>query len=111
MFSAPTDEDNGIEIQIPVREDDIREFRQKAESFFVYWKVVPVFRGQEVRISQPKVILEGDGWRVTDENYTGPVAIMGNIGYPLNMNAIKWTDKDRDVQSIMSVHHAAFGLG
>jgi len=112
MFSAPTDEDNGIEIQIPVREDDIREFRQKAEAFFVYWKVMPVFRGQEVRISQPKVILEGDGWRVTDENYTGPVAIMGNIGYPLNMNAIKWTDKDRDVQSI--IQHSVwvdFGIG
>lgn len=101
MHSAPTDEDNGIEIQIPVAEGDIREFKHKAEEFFPYFKVTPVFRGTEVSIEKETVIFEGKGWRMYGDNYTTAVAVMGSIGYPLSQSAIKWTDDDRDAQAML----------
>lgn len=101
MHTTDTDEDDGIEIQIPVNEGDIRAFRDKAQEFFKYFKVTPVFRGQEVKIEKDTVIFEGEGWRMFDARRTESVAIMGNIGYPLNRQAIKWTDNDRDVQAMM----------
>tara|TARA_R110000737_G_scaffold242865_3_gene254025 strand:- start:786 stop:3008 length:2223 start_codon:yes stop_codon:yes gene_type:complete len=112
MHTVETDEDDGIEIQIPVDENDIHAFRQKAEEFFRYFKVTPVFRGQEIQIQKQNSIFEGKGWKMFSNGYTDAVAIMGNIGYPLNVNAIKWTDLDRDLKSMIGQNiHVDFEIG
>ena len=40
-----TDEENGIEIVIPVKSDDYSEFYNKATKLYKYFKVIPNVRG------------------------------------------------------------------
>jgi hypothetical protein len=80
LGSEPTDEPNGVEISIGVREDDVEDFHSKAENLFKYFKVKPEIDGADFKFEARVPIMEGKGWRV----FSGTsVAVMGNIGYPL----------------------------
>lgn len=96
-----TDEDNGLEVVINVRKDDIDNFRKIAMNFYRYWDVMPNIEGfsdedyKNIR-GNDVISLSGNGWAILNENkhswdrrQNGTVAVMGNIGYPIQWNSIK----------------------
>lgn len=98
-----TEEENGIEIVIPVREEDTEEFVSKAEGLFRYFKVTPIIKGtSQFEYSQKKVMFQGDNWTWFKNDgdrwssrYENPKAIMGNIAYPFDFLDLNLTDDER----------------
>lgn len=95
--SDVTDERDGLEIIINVRNEDIHTFRDLAMSFYKYWDVMPDIEGftadeyNAIRGSD-KIALSGNGWSIMQRDsyyHNGKsVAVMGNIGYPINWNSV-----------------------
>ena len=87
---TPTTEDNGIEIIIPVNHSDIRDFERELARCVKYFKVKPtIINLPNIEVeSETTPLLVGEGWRLHHgeiSSYTNnAVAIMGNIGYPIN---------------------------
>ncbi len=89
------DEEQGIEIVVPVKTDDTKEFEDKARDLFRWFNVRPIVKGvAEFKYSDSEILFSGDDWEWNDNkhgrygsygNKQGEaVAVMGNIGYPLN---------------------------
>tara|TARA_Y100000593_G_scaffold35861_1_gene70001 strand:- start:1569 stop:3836 length:2268 start_codon:yes stop_codon:yes gene_type:complete len=86
-----TDEDNGVEIVIPVKSGDFDEFKEKSENLFKHFNVKPVIKGCSSFKYNEKTLLEAEdgSWKILQgeqSRYGGEetVAVMGNIGYPIN---------------------------
>ena len=98
-----TDEENGIEIVIPVREEDTEEFVSKAEGLFRYFKVTPTIKGtNQFEYTQKKPMFVGDNWTWFKNDgdrwsnrYEQPKAVMGNIAYPFAGADLNFTDEER----------------
>jgi len=89
-----TEEENGVEIVVPVKGDDHDEFNEKAKTLFKWYKVRPTIKGtKDFSYDDNDVLFSGDDsdWEWTDgknDGYYGSggecIAVMGNIGYPVN---------------------------
>ena len=95
-----TTENDGLEIVINIKQDDVENFRNICMSFFKYWDVMPEIVGftdedyKKIR-GNDKVVIEGTGWKILGAdsyNYrrnTEAVALMGNIAYPIKWESVK----------------------
>ena len=87
----PTKEQTGVLIQIAVRQEDIWEFKQKAQKFFMYFQPRPDINTQIPKLPTvqanlkngviydlPKSYGTGDGW----------IAIMGCVSYHIDLKQL-----------------------
>jgi len=86
-----TEEENGIEIVVPVRDDDVEEFASKAKDLFKHFKVRPIVKGvAEFDYEDKNILFSGETWewreasadRWNRNNWA--TVVMGNIGYPVH---------------------------
>ena len=87
LDSYDTDEPNGLKVQFAVHSYDCNEFRDKAEQVYKWFDpcLCPCvlnclswsYSDIEYRMG-----IEGD-WLVLDDHHAEPVAVMGNIAYPI----------------------------
>jgi len=104
LHSEATAEENGIEIEIPVNERDIQQFKNKAESTFKYFKIPPTVKGNnEYSLPTIKTIFEGSNFKFVEfaDYHTGARAIMGNISYPIDVDAVNWGE-DHDLKQVLN---------
>jgi hypothetical protein len=97
MGEEASNEPNGIEIAVAVKQYDISDFEREAINLFKYFRVTP-----EVNTEVPVIekSLEGDWWYVpvTTKDYYGRInrdqakAVMGGIPYPINGNQLGLDD-------------------
>lgn len=93
---TPSVEPNGIEVTIPVRNEDCGAFREKAIKMYCHFKTRPIVNGCKEYLARIKefddsLTLSGSskvpGLATTSwslhSNSNGPTAIMGNIPYPI----------------------------
>ena len=93
---ADTDEENGIEIVIPIRDEDVQSFEDKAVELFQYFPVKPIVTGCDASkfdYKKQNVLFEGTNWEwidVTSDRYDrgNAIAVMGNIGYPIDESSL-----------------------
>jgi len=79
-----TDEANGFEVGFVVKEDDFSKFKDTAQQVYKYFKTQPIVTGSDFEHSKPsEAKITGKGWEFTG-SYGDSVAIMGNIGYPID---------------------------
>ena len=94
MSVEKTGEPNGIEVAIPVRQSDIKDFEAKTVNFFKWWRIKPTFHGltktpdwKELTHEKDIVLTGAAGnWKLTNRGYYDDeisVAIMGNVAYPI----------------------------
>ena len=91
-----TNEENGIEIVIPIRDEDVQSFEDKAVELFQYFPVKPIVTGCDASKFEYKnrtVLFEGTNWQwleTTNDRYDrgNAVAVMGNIGYPIDESSL-----------------------
>lgn len=88
MTSTETDEESGVEVSFPVKEDDFYRFNKEAQIVFSVFKQHPIVTGNysriEFNIKHANVI---DGVDLYDSNsvHSGAVALMGNVAYPIQV--------------------------
>lgn len=97
MSEEPSSERTGVEIQIPVKNQDVHEFVSKAQTLYQYFDVLPINNANITKKIKP--IVSGSNWYIPESVGYGQsaVAIMGNIGYPINTDILKrypeWTQR------------------
>ena len=103
LSEEDSDEANGIEVLFSVAEDDIEEFKVKAQEIYQHFKVIPKFDG-DTEIAVPEYVLRGsiwglqakDGERGYHRSFEAS-AIMGQVRYPIDVDQIE----DRSVKSLL----------
>jgi hypothetical protein len=99
-------EPSGVEISVPVKEEDTQTFLSTAQELFKYFKSKPLIKGarkedlSEVYDRTP--VFKGNGWAYyKNSNYSHEsVAIMG-VGYPIETSDVQFKE-DCDEQNICS---------
>lgn len=84
---VPTTEPNGTAIRIPISEDKFSECKQKALFYTEFWPVQPVFPGQFDSRKPPKILMQGEGWKLFDSqgSYSNrPRLILAGIPYAVD---------------------------
>lgn len=106
LFTAPTDEKDGLEVVIPVKIMDVDSFHYKASNFFGYFKVTPELvnatKSDLEKIStikNLKPLFSGEGWKVTGNQSS--IALMGNVPYTLD-ESVFTDDLTSDQKNIIS---------
>ena len=107
MGSAPTNEPDGIEIVVPVKNADIDSFHQKAIDLFAYFRTTPTLvnatqydmqRLTSVKSAVP--ILEGQGYKYIG-NRSSKV-LMGDIPYSIKSSDFTEDDLDETARIIVN---------
>ena len=101
MGEEDSDEENGVEIVIPTKEDDTQIFADTASEIFQFFKVRPIIKGAQVKFDDRNSIYDEEKWtwRGNDpdagsyhyhrRNGSGDaIALMGNIGYPIDWSSL-----------------------
>ena len=102
-----SDEENGIEIVVPVRDGDTDEFRERGKALFEWFKVRPVVKGvKEFEYQDGDVLFSGEGWEWRDTgndryNRGDAQAVMGNIGYPVSEHSLN-LDYEDDYKNLLT---------
>lgn len=91
LASEPTTEPNGVEISFAVKDHDVQAFHSKAYELFRYFKVRPIVHGATFDYAVKTPIMKGADWAVYGSGVVQSVAIMGNIGYPIDNH---WTEEN-----------------
>jgi hypothetical protein len=106
LVASPTDEKDGLEIIIPVREADIDKFISKSINLFKHFKVKPVIHGledHELDGLKVETLFEGSDWKYLKESGNNPVAVMGGIPYEWDAYDLD-LDRDDPARSIVNDH-------
>ena len=84
LSESPTNEPNGIEIDIPVQSKDIYTFVQKGIDVLKYFPVKPIIHGLNYvpKFDEREPIIQGDTWRFYGSGRS--VCLMGAIGYEID---------------------------
>jgi len=105
LSQKDTDEANGVEICIPVRGEDCREFEKSVSQYLRYFKTKAEIIGMnasELENMFLPPISSGENWSFY-KNVNVPHAIMGNIAYPLSVSSMKLDHSRDDDQKIYNV--------
>lgn len=88
-----TDEPNGLEISFGVSVDDCSKFVMKIEESFGWYDIQPtIINNDYINFKRPEYILKNEKWGIRIQKpYEDCIkyAVMGNIGYPINMHSIE----------------------
>jgi hypothetical protein len=94
-----TDEPNGMEIVVPVRQQDMNAFCRKTAEVARYLDVKPILKGRvdenwmEEYGADREAFIDGTDWRyIGDSNRS--VAIMGGIAYRINQHSLENLPQD-----------------
>jgi len=90
LSTEDTDEENGIEIVVPVSTDDCDEFRNKGKDLFKWFDIRPIVKGvAQFEYDDDELLFSGDDWEwrnVSNDRYSrgDATVVMGSIGYPID---------------------------
>ena len=90
VCDVETDEPTGVEVKLAVRSGDFCAFREAAKTVFSVFEVVPEIVGFTVNIESiyTNPVLGTDNMFLLPNRH-GLKIVMGNIAYPLDLNAIE----------------------
>jgi hypothetical protein len=116
ISESETTEESGIEIVIPVNISDISSFEREIVRAVKYFKVKPnvVNISNLVFQSDQKQLISGSGWTIYEEqsgqyDTRAAVAIMGNIGYPINVQTL--TNGSHNINALTTPICIEFSIG
>jgi hypothetical protein len=89
MSTSSTTEENGVAIQIPVKQDDFTNFYNAVKKAFRFFPIKPTITGGQIDWNQEKPIFIGKGWESyeTFSNYES-YAIMGGVSYRIDIHKV-----------------------
>lgn len=112
LSEKATDEANGVEIVIPVKQEDIPYFHRSVKQYLRFFKVRPTIVGMAQKEQDElfaKPIGHGDGWGFY-YNISVPHAVMGNIAYPIARESMKLDLSNADDKRINILLNTAIAV-
>ena len=95
IYSEPTTEENGVEIVVSVKHNDIRQFNETALEFYKNFQPCPEILNNtgvaEAIVAHHNRVatFSGTDWSIYNNGRTeNNVIIMGNVAYPIDLNSI-----------------------
>ena len=88
MTSTETDDESGVEVAFPVKEDDFYRFNKEASIVFSVFKQHPIVSGNYNRIVydiKHANVIDGVDLYAPNGTHSGCVALMGNVAYPIDV--------------------------
>lgn len=90
---ADADWPHGVMVTFPVQEGDIREFHQKANQVFSWFKVPPTLIGLDCgELSPPKFQFNGEIFSLAPksggDSVNSPAVVTGNVRYPISVGRL-----------------------
>jgi hypothetical protein len=86
-----TDECNGVEVIIPIKNEDISTFVSTAESLFQFWVPQPkVIGNSDYSHREFNYLIRGEKWAFVEDSeyFDSPFVVMGGVPYALNRKSI-----------------------
>lgn len=89
FHSEPTDEENGVEIEVAIKEEDINTFAREVNVQLKYFKVKPTVSGNSnfEWTADETYLYEGTNWKMVAQSHhydNGPRVVQGQIAYPIS---------------------------
>jgi len=98
IHQGPTDESNGVCIQIAVKQNDCDKFVDRAVQVYKYFKTRPEIIGcDKLPIKEDELVLVGKGWYISSkrtnrwDSSKNSLAIMGNLSYPIQTTHLSYS--------------------
>ena len=101
LDTTDTDDPNGLEVHVPVKQEHMDDFRDRARKVYRYFNPLPVFPNDpEFEVDTVKYTTKGNGWGIRTGEYAGhkiyttqqyeskTQAIMGAVAYPVDSHAV-----------------------
>lgn len=88
MSQQETDEPNGVEIFISVKQQDYNTFADRARQVFSRFPVLPIITGNIISLEQVEYSLTGSNYKLRKDGRGGCYAIQGSVAYPINYNSL-----------------------
>jgi len=104
LACVPSDEENGIEVKIAVRQDDYEEFRTKAATALRYFATLPTvvgYSGFEFNKHSDTATITDKF--IVDRSGSGLTAVQGNVAYKVSRSQIEMK-LDRACENFLSRH-------
>lgn len=101
MSEAPSTEPSGVQIKLPVKQYDERNFIYAAEKIYRYFPVKPNFYGATCNIKPLDYVVCGDNgdWKLRKHDNEGCRVVMGNVAYPVKFDDANITSAQRNVMN------------
>ena len=112
LHQEKSDEPQGVEIKIPVKESDFEFFKDRAKYSYSFLKTKPIIKGAEVELGYENHLQTEKFTLLTNHINTissGAMATIGGIPFPINANNIGYGDEYNVIYHTPIVLH--FGVG
>lgn len=87
--SEETEEENGLEIQIAVKNNQVSSFPYEVKKQLHFFKTKPIIEGyRDFRFNTFDVKMSGDGWYYSPD-FNSSYVVQGQIAYPLDSNLVR----------------------
>ena len=108
LHQGPTSETDGVTVKVPVNTSMTAEFAEKARNVYKWFPIKPTVVGGSIIYNSVEYAYRGSGWGIGkgpesnrygwSRRHDNPVALMGLVAYPLDVNSIKdITDSARTI--------------
>ena len=109
FYEEKSDEPTGLEIEVAIKEEDIRTFAREVNEQLKYFKVKPTITGDSnfEWNTNEEYIYEGTNWKMVSTNgYHSARVVQGQIAYPINTRDMgtKFNEADRVIQSLLDMN-------
>tara|TARA_R110000787_G_scaffold170328_1_gene283037 strand:- start:27210 stop:29420 length:2211 start_codon:yes stop_codon:yes gene_type:complete len=102
----PSNNHNGISIQLPVKNEDNSKFSDAVTKYYSYFPTPPTITGAAIELTTQDYTLSGDGWGMSEggRRYatTRHVALMGNVPYPIDLDNLGVNSYGSPLSSFLS---------
>ena len=90
LSESKTDEGNGVTVDVPVKENDIYEFKEKAKNIFKWFEQAPIIKGNVVDIETPTPVHTSELFSLyCQRDLLKNSVIMGGVVYAVEDDAFK----------------------
>lgn len=103
ISEVATDEPNGIEVQLAVKESDFQKFYNEAAFVYSWWfNKLPTIENANINLRKATWLQEGNGWKISnDPFFLGPKAVMGNVCYSISESDLTDHIQDSSLLDLM----------
>lgn len=102
LHEEPCGDETGLEVQVPIRPEDVREFHDKAQGLFPYFRPLP-----DINIQLPSVSLDTRKHGCFNREAREWVGVMGCIPYRINVRQVQ---KDLEQAGIWEIINRSKGF-
>jgi hypothetical protein len=97
LGDIPTELPNGLTVKVPVNKNECEQFKRAAQRILRRFNPLPEVRGYSDFVLEPiQYTLKRSGWRLRSGSEERPLAVQGNVAYPISRSTLGELTKFQD---------------